>query len=108
MDTSRIREAVSQEDTLIINESEAIDRFSDAYQQLARDGLFAGRLQGSYQIPREAWEMTFMMLRDTDKEAAKAIALAYLSAEFDAKGVQFFRDGASQVKFIARFYRGDC
>lgn len=90
-----------------ITELETIDRFSDDYQEMARAGLFAGRLQGNYQIPREPWEITFMMLRELDKEDAKAIAAGYLSAAFDAKGVQFFRDGASQVKFIARFYRGD-
>lgn len=92
----------------MLNEREKIERDSDSYHSLVVAGLFASKFSGSYQVPRQPWEMEFMMLREMDSEAAKAEATAFLQIEYDATGIQFFRVGASTNKFVARFYRRDC
>jgi sugar phosphate isomerase/epimerase len=92
----------------MITDREPIERRTEAYRILVDAGLMAARFSGTYQIPREPWEMEFVMLREMDPEAAKAGATAYLQLEFEGTGIQFFRVGASATKFVARFYRRDC
>lgn len=92
----------------MLTDKEPIDRYDEAYAILHEYGLMAARFSGSYQIPRQPWEMQFFMVREMTAETAKSGATAYLTAGYEATGIQFFRDGASARSFIARFYRGDC
>lgn len=92
----------------MINNQEAIDRYADAYKVLVNAGIFASTFEGSYQLPREPWEMHFSMLRPIGTDLAKVYVTKFLQDEYQATDIKFFRDGASEVRFYASFKRGDC
>jgi len=92
----------------MISSQEAIDRFGDAYRAMVDAGIFASTFSGSYDIPRQPWEMHFSMLRPMEDDTAKTVVSLFLEAEYDARDIKFFRQGASKTQFYATFQRGDC
>lgn len=81
-------------------------RNSTLYKDLPLKGIRCTALQGSFTFESD-WTARFMFT-GVDKEVAKALVMAWLSKEFDAKSFSFFRkaDEASFI-FYCRFNRGD-
>lgn len=86
--------------------SEPITRVSGAYTTMVCQGVIAGQFKGNI-FSRYGWEMEFYAHgKDTDE--IKDIVRAYLTTEYDATSISFFkRKGDIDSKFYARFTRGD-
>ena len=91
----------------MITDKEGIDRKTEDYTALAQAGLFPGEFSGSYQMPPSLWQMEFQMLREMSPEAAKRAAVEFLTSQYEASDIKFWRVPSSQSKFMATFYRGD-
>lgn len=92
----------------MITDKEGVDRKTEDYDALAAAGLFPQDFSGSYAHPPTPWEMTFSMLREMTPEAAKRAAVEFLTNQYDARDIKFWRVQSSQTKFMATFMRGDC
>lgn len=81
-------------------------RMSSRYAELPANGILCTHLQGSLNSDRD-WCARFTF-HGIDKERAKALVMAWLSKEFDAKSFSFFRkaDEPTHV-FYCRFDRRD-
>lgn len=81
-------------------------RTSTRYHELPAKGVSCTALQGSLNIEKD-WTARFIFT-GIDKEKAKALVMAWLSKEFDAKSFSFYRKvNEPSFVFYVRFDRGD-
>lgn len=88
--------------------TETIDRKIAAYVELAKCGIFAHRLEGSYSRKSEPWSLEISIVGNLSPQQCKTPVLQYLERVYGATCVVFKKRSSHKAnQFYVQFMRGD-